>query len=75
MSILLMEFISFILKLEQNKSLVNYYLYSIELRLRNVVLCLAENSTLLWDTSIIYAWEVRQNFLKIFSLNELSILV
>ena len=69
MSVLFTEFITFIPKLKQNKSLVNYYLYSVELRLRNVVLCLAENSTLLWDTSIIYAWEVRRNFLCSMSID------
>lgn len=31
-------------------------------RLRNVVLCLAENCTLLWDTSIIYAWEASAKY-------------
>jgi len=31
-------------------------------RLRNVVLCLAENSTQLWDTTIIYAWEASTKY-------------
>lgn len=31
-------------------------------RLRNVVLCLSENCTLLWDTSIIYAWEASTKY-------------
>ena len=35
----------------------NLVLLCFIIRLRNVVLCLAENCTQLWDTSIIYAWE------------------
>jgi len=31
-------------------------------RLRNVVLCLAENYTMLWDTSIMYAWEASTKY-------------
>jgi len=31
-------------------------------RLRNVVLCLADNYTMLWDTSIIYAWEASSKY-------------
>eukprot|EP00088_Acartia_fossae_P017130 TRINITY_DN1969_c0_g1_i4.p1 TRINITY_DN1969_c0_g1~~TRINITY_DN1969_c0_g1_i4.p1 ORF type:complete len:302 (-),score=46.55 TRINITY_DN1969_c0_g1_i4:281-1186(-) len=31
-------------------------------RLRNVVLCLAENCTMLWDTSIMYAWEASTKY-------------
>jgi len=38
-------------------------------RLRNVVMCLAENCTLLWDTSIIYAWEASSKYSTLELLN------
>jgi len=31
-------------------------------RLRNVILCLADNYTMLWDTSIMYAWEASTKY-------------
>jgi len=46
----------------QNLEIVTEGEREIIARLRNVVMSLAENCTLLWDTSIIYAWEASTKY-------------